>query len=55
MLQRDVGCIPEAIASYSRCLQLDPDCRNAGQNRLLALNYIYQGGLVWQHLFVYIV
>ncbi|GFR51332.1 hypothetical protein Agub_g13698, partial [Astrephomene gubernaculifera] len=43
VLQRDVGCIPDALASYSRCLELDPNCRNAGQNRLLALNYIYQG------------
>lgn len=43
VLQRDVGCIPEALASYSRCLELDPRCRNAGQNRLLALNYIYPG------------
>ncbi|KAG2430578.1 hypothetical protein HXX76_010096 [Chlamydomonas incerta] len=44
VLQRDVGCIPEALASYTRCLELDPACRNAGQNRLLALNYIYPGG-----------
>ncbi|GLC45522.1 hypothetical protein PLESTM_001745500 [Pleodorina starrii] len=43
VLQRDVGCIPEALSSYSRCLELDPHCRNAGQNRLLALNYIYPG------------
>ncbi|GLI61429.1 hypothetical protein VaNZ11_003789 [Volvox africanus] len=43
VLQRDVGCIPEALASYARCLELDVHCRNAGQNRLLALNYIYPG------------
>jgi hypothetical protein len=26
-----------------RCLELSPDSRNAGQNRLLALNYIHRG------------
>ena len=41
--QRDVGAIREAIASYSRSLELSPDSRNAGQNRLLALNYVYPG------------
>jgi hypothetical protein len=34
----------QALASYARCLELAPDSRNAGQNRLLALNYKYQGG-----------
>lgn len=43
VLQRDVGAIPDALASYERALQLVPDSRNAGQNRLLALNYIYHG------------
>lgn len=43
VLQRDVGAIPDALASYERALQLVPDSRNAGQNRLLALNYIYPG------------
>ncbi|KAK9810285.1 hypothetical protein WJX72_008008 [[Myrmecia] bisecta] len=43
VLQRDVGAVPEAIASYERCLRLLPGSRNAGQNRLLALNYIYPG------------
>ncbi|KAG1668374.1 hypothetical protein FOA52_004883 [Chlamydomonas sp. UWO 241] len=43
VLQRDVGAIADAINSYSRCLELTPDSRNAGQNRLLALNYMYQG------------
>ena len=33
----------QALASYSRCLERAPDSRNAGQNRLLALNYIYPG------------
>lgn len=33
----------QALASYSRCLELVPDSRNAGQNRLLALNYIHSG------------
>jgi hypothetical protein len=41
--QRDVGAIKEAILSYSLCLELAPDSRNAGQNRLLALNYIHPG------------
>lgn len=41
--QRDVGSVVEAIASYSRSLELSPDSRNAGQNRLLALNYLYPG------------
>ncbi|KAK9823008.1 hypothetical protein WJX81_006345 [Elliptochloris bilobata] len=43
VLQRDVGAIKEAIASYERCLELAPESRNAGQNRLLALNYIMPG------------
>lgn len=43
VLQRDMGSIPEALASYETCLKLDADNRNAGQNRLLALNYIYPG------------
>lgn len=41
--QRDVGLIQECIASYTKCLELIPDSRNAGQNRLLALNYIIPG------------
>ncbi|WIA22301.1 hypothetical protein OEZ85_004618 [Tetradesmus obliquus] len=43
VLQRDVGAIGDALASYERALSLAPDSRNAGQNRLLALNYIYPG------------
>ena len=43
VLQRDMGSIPEALASYKNCLKLDSDNRNAGQNRLLALNYIHEG------------
>lgn len=43
VLQRDVGSIRAAIDSYTQCLELCPDSRNAGQNRLLALNYIYHG------------
>lgn len=43
VLQRDVGAIPEALLSYEKCLQLDADNRNSGQNRLLALNYIHSG------------
>ena len=43
VLQRDMGSMPEAIASYDRCLSLDANNRNAGQNKLLALNYIHSG------------
>lgn len=43
VLQRDVGAIPDALTSYERALRLVPDSRNAGQNRLLALNYIHAG------------
>ena len=43
VLQRDMGSIPEALTSYENCLKLDNDNRNAGQNRLLALNYIHEG------------
>lgn len=38
VLFRDEGRVVEAIASYDRALLLDPYSRNAGQNRLLALN-----------------
>jgi hypothetical protein len=30
VLQRDVGTIPDALASYERALQLVPASRNAG-------------------------
>ncbi len=30
VLQRDVGAVPDALASYGRCLELSPDSRNAG-------------------------
>lgn len=43
VLQRDIGAIPEALQSYEKCLELAPDNRNSGQNRLLALNYIHSG------------
>ncbi|CAK0734281.1 hypothetical protein CVIRNUC_000409 [Coccomyxa viridis] len=43
VLQREVGAIKEAIASYEKCLELAPRSRNAGQNRLLALNYTHAG------------
>ena len=43
VLQRDMGSIPEALASYENCLKFDANNRNAGQNRLLALNYIHEG------------
>ncbi len=39
VLYRDEGRITEAIQHYEQCLKLDPTSKNAGQNRLLALNY----------------
>ena len=38
-----MGSIPEALVSYDNCLKLDVNNRNAGQNKLLALNYIHGG------------
>ncbi|KAL2487105.1 putative UDP-N-acetylglucosamine--peptide N-acetylglucosaminyltransferase SPINDLY [Abeliophyllum distichum] len=43
VLYRDAGNISLAIESYEQCLKIDPDSRNAGQNRLLAMNYINEG------------
>ncbi|CAI0462572.1 unnamed protein product [Linum tenue] len=43
VLYRDAGNISMAITAYEQCLQIDPDSRNAGQNRLLAMNYIHEG------------
>ncbi|KAK4766417.1 hypothetical protein SAY87_008059 [Trapa incisa] len=43
VLYRDAGNISMAIAEYEQCLKIDPDSRNAGQNRLLAMNYINEG------------
>ncbi|KAM0939792.1 putative protein O-GlcNAc transferase [Dioscorea sansibarensis] len=43
VLYRDAGNISLAIEAYERCLHIDPDSRNAGQNRLLAMNYINEG------------
>jgi len=40
VLCRDEGRMKEAITCYERCLLLSPSSRNAGQNRLLALNYV---------------
>ncbi len=40
VLYRDEGRIEEAILAYSDCLAIDPTSRNAGQNRLLALNSV---------------
>nr|CAB3503045.1 unnamed protein product [Digitaria exilis] len=42
-LYRDAGSVTFAIQAYERSLQIDPDSRNAGQNRLLAMNYIDEG------------
>jgi protein O-GlcNAc transferase len=38
VLYRDEGRIEEAIQAYADCLAIDPNSRNAGQNRLLAMN-----------------
>ncbi|KAH1061241.1 hypothetical protein GLYMA_02G201300v4 [Glycine max] len=43
VLYRDAGDIALAINAYEQCLKIDPDSRNAGQNRLLAMNYIDEG------------
>ncbi|CAL5419645.1 unnamed protein product [Camellia sinensis] len=43
VLYRDAGNITLAIEAYEQCLKIDPDSRNAGQNRLLAMNYIDEG------------
>ncbi|GFY97909.1 tetratricopeptide repeat (TPR)-like superfamily protein [Actinidia rufa] len=43
VLYRDAGSITLAIEAYEQCLKIDPDSRNAGQNRLLAMNYIDEG------------
>ncbi|XP_008806108.2 probable UDP-N-acetylglucosamine--peptide N-acetylglucosaminyltransferase SPINDLY [Phoenix dactylifera] len=43
VLYRDAGNIALAIEAYERCLHIDPDSRNAGQNRLLAMNYVHEG------------
>ncbi|KAL6133672.1 hypothetical protein ACLB2K_065906 [Fragaria x ananassa] len=43
VLYRDAGNIAMAIDAYEQCLKIDPDSRNAGQNRLLAMNYIHDG------------
>ncbi|KAF9680848.1 hypothetical protein SADUNF_Sadunf06G0164000 [Salix dunnii] len=43
VLYRDAGNISMAINAYEQCLEIDPDSRNAGQNRLLAMNYINEG------------
>ena len=43
VLQRDVGEAQEAIESYQKCCNIDIHNRNAGQNLLLGLNYLYDG------------
>ncbi|KAE8726658.1 putative UDP-N-acetylglucosamine--peptide N-acetylglucosaminyltransferase SPINDLY [Hibiscus syriacus] len=43
VLYRDAGNISMAVAAYEQCLKIDPDSRNAGQNRLLAMNYTNEG------------
>lgn len=43
VLQRDVGEAQEAIESYRACCRIEMNNRNAGQNLLLGLNYLYDG------------
>ncbi|GMJ13925.1 SPINDLY [Hibiscus trionum] len=43
VLYRDAGNISMAVTAYEQCLKIDPDSRNAGQNRLLAMNYTNEG------------
>lgn len=43
VLYRDAGDIALGISAYEQCLKIDPDPRNAGQNRLLAMDYIDEG------------
>ncbi|KAL3654612.1 hypothetical protein CASFOL_001597 [Castilleja foliolosa] len=43
VLYRDAGNISLAVEAYEQSLKIDPDSRNAGQNRLLAMNYINEG------------
>ncbi|KAL6511269.1 hypothetical protein OROHE_020493 [Orobanche hederae] len=43
IVYRDAGDIALAINAYKQCLKIDPDSRNAGQNRLLAVYYIDEG------------
>ncbi|KAL5060626.1 hypothetical protein RYX36_032230 [Vicia faba] len=43
VLYRDAGDIALANNAYEQRLKIDPDSRNAGQNRLLAMNYIDEG------------
>ncbi len=40
---RGIICGQDAIQAYDKCLEIQPDSRNAGQNRLLALNYVHLG------------
>eukprot|EP00914_Ancora_sagittata_P011740 GHVO01022697.1.p1 GENE.GHVO01022697.1~~GHVO01022697.1.p1 ORF type:complete len:928 (+),score=180.84 GHVO01022697.1:366-3149(+) len=41
VILRDLGDADIAIEMYDRCLALDPLCKNARQNKILTLNYIY--------------
>ena len=40
----DLGDIRSAIEHYDKCLSLDPHSRNAGQNKLLAMNSLPDAG-----------
>lgn len=43
-MQRDVGAVHDAIASYKRCLELDPTNRHAGGWALCVAIGLVSGG-----------
>jgi tetratricopeptide (TPR) repeat protein len=47
VLLRDAGDVPGALAAYEQCLRCCPTSRPAGQNRLLAFNYLHSGEEQW--------
>jgi tetratricopeptide (TPR) repeat protein len=47
VLLRDAGDVPGALTAYEQCLRWCPSSRPAGQNRLLALNYLHSGEQEW--------
>lgn len=47
VLQRDVGAISDALASYNRALELTPDSRNAGGCLRAPVNKSLTAGMEW--------
>eukprot|EP00920_Eleutheroschizon_duboscqi_P032927 GHVT01079400.1.p1 GENE.GHVT01079400.1~~GHVT01079400.1.p1 ORF type:complete len:623 (+),score=137.03 GHVT01079400.1:139-1869(+) len=60
VVYRDLSDVRKSVDAYKKCLELDPHNRNAGQNRLLALNYLedvsvnvaYEESAAWGAQFV---